>query len=88
MERSIRVTRKDKVAEALEAHFKQWQEVGERMRDIVAPVLKQQEQFQKSLQSIIEAKQAFQKALEPILAEHERWKKLTFWVFVLRYKGS
>jgi len=70
------VARSDKVSEALEAHFKQWHEMGERMRTIVAPLLKQQEQFQKSLQPIIESQQAFQKALEPILAEQERWKSL------------
>ena len=50
--------------------------MGERMRTIIAPLLKQQEQFQKSLQPIIESQQAFQKALEPILAEQERWKSI------------
>lgn len=80
-----RVTRKDKVAVALEAHFKHWQEVGERLRDIVTPVLKQQEQFQKSLQPIIESQRAFQKALGPILAEQERWKKLIQPIELLKY---
>lgn len=70
------MAKSDKISEALEAHFKQWQEMGERMRTIVAPVLKQQEQFQKALQPIIESQQAFQKALEPILAEQERWKSI------------
>jgi hypothetical protein len=74
--RTTDVTRNDKASEALEAHFKKWQEMGERMRAIVAPVLKQQEQLQKYLQPIVESQQAFQKALEPILAEQERWKRI------------
>lgn len=67
---------KDKVTEALDALFKQWQGVGERIREVVAPALKQEEQFKKSLQPIIEAQQALQKTLEPFCAEQERWTKL------------
>ena len=66
----------DKVSEALEAHFKQRQEMGKRMRTMVSPLLKQQEQIQKYLQPIVEPQQAFQKALEPILREQERWKSI------------
>lgn len=66
----------DKVSDALEVHFKQWQEMGEQMQAIVAPVLKQQEQFQKYLQSIVETQQAFQRALAPILAELEKWQRI------------
>ena len=64
------VTENDMVAKALEAYFKQWQEVGERMKII------QQEQIQRALQPIIESQKAFQKALEPILAEQERRKSI------------
>jgi len=70
------VTKSDKILEALEAHFKQWQEMGERMGTILAPLLKQQEQFLKALQPIIESKQTFQQALEPIQAEQERWRSI------------
>jgi hypothetical protein len=66
----------DKIAKALEAHFKEWQEMGERMKIITAPVLKQQEQLQKALQPIIDSQKAFQKSLEPILAEQEKWQSI------------
>ncbi|MDD5503639.1 MAG: hypothetical protein PHH26_09350 [Candidatus Thermoplasmatota archaeon] len=62
----------DKVSEALEAHFKQWQEMGECIRSIVAPVLKGQEQFRKSLQPIIESQETFQNALESIILDQKR----------------
>lgn len=66
----------DKVSAALEAHFKEWQEMGERMRNIVAPLQKQQEQIHKYLQPIVESQKAFQNALEPILSEQKRWKSI------------
>jgi hypothetical protein len=63
IERLIAVASKDKAIDALNTHFKQWQEIAKRIRD------KRQEALQKSLQPIIEAQKTFQKALEPILAE-------------------
>ena len=70
------MTESEKVVKALEAHFKQWQEVGERMKTIIAPALKQHEQLQKALQPIIESQKALQKTLEPVLTEQERWKSI------------
>lgn len=57
----------------LDAHFKQWQEIAERIRAQVTPVLKMQETLQKTLEPIIEAERTFQNALEPILIEQKRW---------------
>lgn len=66
----------DKASEALGAHFKQWQELGERMRILVAPLLKQQEHFQKYIQPIVESQKAFQNSLAPIIAEQKKWHRI------------
>ena len=65
----------EKSLAALDAYFKQWQQIAERVRAQVTPVFKVQEPLQKSLGPIIEAQKAFQKALEPILTEQNRWRK-------------
>jgi hypothetical protein len=66
----------DKSLAALDAHFKQWQQIAERVRAQVTPALKVQETLQKSLGPIIKAQKTFQKALEPILTEQNRWREL------------
>lgn len=68
---------KEKVEKAIDAHLKQWRELGERMQKMMAPVLKQQEQLQKAMQPLIDSQMAFQKSLEPILADQEKWRKLS-----------
>ncbi len=82
-----RLTAKGKatVIDAVCAHLKQWQEVAERIREQFTPILKQQEEFQKSVQPIIEAQKTLQKRLEPILAEQERWKKLVETIQIPKY---
>jgi len=76
------MAKSDKILEALEAHFKQWQEMGERMRTILVASQKQQEKLQKAFLPIIESKKAFQKALEPILSEQERWKSIVHSIMI------
>ncbi len=56
---SVKVDEKGMVT--LDAHFKQWREIAERVRAQVV---------------LIEAQGAFQKALEPILAGQKRWAEL------------
>lgn len=68
------MTESNKTAKALEAHLRQWQEIGQHMKTIIAPVLKQQDQFQEALRPIVESQKAFQKSLEQISTNHEIWK--------------
>lgn len=65
-----------KVTKAIEAHLKQWQEMGERMQKLVAPVLKQQEELQRAMQPFLESQAALQKSLEPILVAQEKWREV------------
>jgi len=74
--RRLAVEGKEAAIDAVNAHLRQWQETAERIREQFAPILGQQESFQKWMQPIIEAQKALQETLEPILAEQERWKKL------------
>ncbi len=76
---------KQAAIDAVNAHLKQWQETAGRIREQFAPILKQQESFQKWMQPIIEAQKALQKTLEPILAEQERWKKLAEAIQIPKY---
>jgi hypothetical protein len=69
------MTIEDKTLAVLDAHFKQWQQIAERVRAQVTPALKVQETLQKSLGPIIEAQETFQKALQTILAEQNRWRE-------------
>jgi len=46
------------------------------MRSIVAPVLKQHEQFGKYIRPIVESQRALQESLAPILAEQEKWQQI------------
>ena len=66
----------DKGLAALDAHFKQCQQIAERIRAQVTPALKVQEILQKSLGPIIERQTTFQKALERALTEQNRWREL------------
>jgi len=68
------VTTNVKVTKAIEAHLRQWQEMGERMQKLVAPAIKQQEQFQREMKPFLKAQAALQKSLEPILAAQEQWR--------------
>jgi hypothetical protein len=68
------MTENEKAREVFEAHFKQWQEMSERMQRAVAPVLKQQEQLQKAIQPFLQSQAALQKSLEPVLAAQENWR--------------
>lgn len=52
----------DKSLAAIDAHFKQWQLIAERVRAQTTPALMIQEIIQKSLIPIVEAQKAFQKA--------------------------
>ena len=70
----------------LDAYFKQWQEIAERVRAQMAPPLKLQETILKMLEPIIEAQRAFQKALEPILIEQKRWAELIESIKVSRFE--
>lgn len=68
---------RDKDTMALEAHFKQWKEVPERMKTIFLEDQKQQAQLKENLQRIIESQYSFQKALEnSIFARQERYKSI------------
>lgn len=66
----------DKSLAALDAYFKQWQQIGERVSALVTPALKVRETLQKSLEPITEVQKTFQKALEPILTVQNRWREL------------
>lgn len=57
----------------LEAHFKQWQEIAERVGAQMAPALEMQEAIQKSMEPTLNA---IQKVLEPILVQQKRWAEL------------
>lgn len=62
---------------AIEAHLAQWRGMSERMQKLVAPVLKQEEELQKSIiKPLLESQAALQKSLEPILAAQEKWTKV------------
>jgi len=74
--KDIAMTIDDKSLAALDAHFKQWQQIAERVRAQVTPALKVQDTLQKSLGPIIEAQKTFQKAIEPILTAQNRWREL------------
>lgn len=64
--KDIAMTIDDKSLAALDAHFKQWQQIAERVRAQVTPALKAQERLQKS----------WGEALESILTEQNRWREL------------
>lgn len=74
-----------KVTKAIDAHLKQWQEIGERMQKLVAPVLKQQEQLQKAMKPFLESQAALQKSLEPVLAAQEKWRNVVASFEIPRY---
>jgi hypothetical protein len=76
----------EKGIDAINAHFKQWQEIAERIRGQFSPFLKQQEALKKSLQPMIEVGNSIQKALEPILAAQDSWQKLLGSIQIPRYK--
>ena len=76
---------KEAAIDAVNAHLRQWQETAERIREQFAPILGQQESFQKWMQPIIEAQKALQETLEPILAEQERWKILVQSIQIAKY---
>jgi len=79
------VTTNVKVTKAIDAHLKQWQEIGERMQKLVAPVLKQQEQLQKAMKPFLESQAALQKSLEPVLAAQEKWRNVVASFEIPRY---
>jgi hypothetical protein len=81
----LAVEGKKAAIDAVNAHLKQWQETAERIREQFAPILRQQEAFQKWMQPIIEAQKALQETLEPIFAEQERWKKLAESIQIPKY---
>jgi len=60
----------DKNLAALDAYFKQWQQIG------VLVSAQVQETLQKSLLPITEVQKTFQKALEVILTVQDRWREL------------
>ena len=64
-----------KVTKAIEAHLKQWKEMGEKMQKLMAPVLKQREELKRAMQPFLESQAALQKSIEPILAAQEKWRK-------------
>ncbi|MFH1373339.1 MAG: hypothetical protein ABII79_06070 [bacterium] len=55
----------------LEAYFRQLEEMQRAVRASVSPAMKIQEQFEKSLQPIVESARAFQDTIESIFAERE-----------------
>lgn len=61
---------------ALEAHLRQWQDIGERIRAQLAPILTVRESVHKAIQPIVEAQKTFQAALEPIVAQQEYWRQM------------
>lgn len=74
-----------KVTKAIDAHLKQWQEIGERMQKLVAPLLKKQEQLQKAMNPFLESQAALQKSLEPVLAAQEKWRNVVASFEIPRY---
>jgi hypothetical protein len=70
------MTINDKSLEVLDKHFKQWQQLAERVRAQVTPTLKVQETLQKSLEPIIDAQKTFQKRLEPMLTALNQLREL------------
>lgn len=74
-----------KVTKAIDAHLKQWQEIGERMQKLVAPVLKQQEQLQKAMKPFLESQASLQKSLELVLAAQEKWRNVVASFEISRY---
>jgi uncharacterized protein Yka (UPF0111/DUF47 family) len=79
------VTTNVKVTKAIDAHLKQWQEIGERMQKLVAPVLKQQEQLQKAMKPFLESQASLQKSLELVLAAQEKWRNVVASFEISRY---
>ena len=77
---------KNKIMDSLDAHFRQWQEIAERVQEQLAPALKAHEALHKSLEPIMEAQKTFQKALEPILAQQEHWRGLVKSIQVPRFE--
>lgn len=69
------MSNKEKVVDALNAHFKNWQGIAARIEGQLLPLMTQQTALQQSLQSIIEARNICGNALEPFLAEQTSWKK-------------
>lgn len=61
---------------AIDAHLKQWLELGQRIRAQMGPILQIGETFRKSIQPIVEAQEQLQKALEPIISSQRRWHKM------------
>jgi len=63
------MTTSDKDLVALDAHFKEWQQIAERVRAQLTPVLKIQEMLQKSLGPIVEAQKGLQETIQRIIRE-------------------
>jgi len=72
-EMSIDMPSKDKTINAINAHFKQWQEITGQMSKNVSSILKQQEESQKAFQQNIDA---LKKSLKTTPAKHEIYKKI------------
>lgn len=79
------MTKNVKVTKAIEAHLRQWQEMGERLQKLVVPILKLQEELQRAMKTFIESQAAIQKSLEPILAAQEKWRNVITSFEIPRY---
>lgn len=66
----------DKSLAAIDVHFRQWQQVAERVREQITPTLKIQEIIRKSIMPIFEAEKTFQKSFGPILSKQNLWWNL------------
>lgn len=70
------MTAEDKKPNALDDHLQQWGQLAEKLRTLVPPSLKIQEQIQKSLSSFSNIQEDYEKALGPFLAQQTRWQEL------------
>lgn len=60
------MTKNKKLEPTIEAHFKDWNELSKRMKEIVVPALRNQDIEHQAIHSFKESHKALQRALEPI----------------------